>query len=215
MKSESGERPTAPRPYTMRARAAAAERTAQRIAAATFELWRDVGLDEMTLQQVADRAGVTVQTVLRRFGSKDGVIQAGFEYGSKAVVVQRATAPEGDLRGTLDVLLDHYEQWGDAAVRTVALEDRYPAAATIARYGREMHREWCLRHLVRRHVVPHHKMPLHLAQPAHDEALIDALVTATDAYVWKLLRRDLGRSREQTLTVMERLVLGALATTQS
>ena len=99
MKSGSGGDTTATRPYTMRARAAAAERTAERIAIAAFDLWRDVGLDEMTLQQVAERAGVTVQTVLRRFGSKDGVIQAGFEYGANAVVVQRATAPHDDLRG--------------------------------------------------------------------------------------------------------------------
>jgi len=200
MKSGSGGDTTATRPYTMRARAAAAERTAERIAIAAFDLWRDVGLDEMPLQQVAERAGVTVQTVLRRFGSKDGVIQAGFEYGANAVVVQRATAPHDDLRGALDVLLDHYEEWGDAAVRTVALEDRYPAAATIGRFGRAAHREWC---------------EYHLAPPDHDDTLLDALVAATDACVWKLLRRDLGRSREQTQAVMERLVLGALGTSQT
>jgi AcrR family transcriptional regulator len=207
------------RPYRMKARAAAAEHTAQRIAAAAFDVWREVGLDELTLQQVADRAGVTVQTVLRRFGSKDGVIQAGFEHGSKAVVMQRETAPVGDVRGALDVLLDHYEEWGDATLRTVALEDRFQAAAAIARFGRVSHRDWCLRHLVPRHLVPRHIVPGRrvpsLASAESDEWLLDALVTATDAYVWKLLRRDLGRSREETLAVMERLVTGALGTTQS
>jgi AcrR family transcriptional regulator len=202
------------RPYRMKARAAAAEHTAQRIAAAAFDVWREVGLDELTLQQVADRAGVTVQTVLRRFGSKDGVIQAGFEHGSKAVVMQRETAPVGDIRGALDVLLDHYEEWGDATLRTVALEDRFPAAAAIARFGRVSHRDWCQRHLVPRHLVPGRRVPS-LASAESDERLLDALATATDAYVWKLLRRDLGRSREETLAVMERLVTGALGTTQS
>lgn len=197
MKTTGGEEAPTPRPYRMQARAAAAERTAQRILAAAFDLWHDVGLDEMTLQQVADRAGVTVQTVLRRFGSKDGLIDAGLEHGAKAIIAQRNSAPQGDVRGALDVLLDHYEEWGDASLRTIAVETRYPAAAKVARYGREAHRDWCRRYL---------------APPQPDEPLLDALVAATDAYCWKLLRRDLGRSREQTLIVMEKLVTGVLGT---
>lgn len=199
MKTDGGEETPTTRPYRMQARAAAAERTAQRILSATFDLWHDVGLDEMTLQQVADRAGVTVQTVLRRFGSKDGLIDAGLEQGAKTIIAQRNSAPHGDVRGALDVLLDHYEEWGDASLRTVEVEARYPAAAKVARYGREAHRDWCRRYL---------------APPQPDETLLDALVAATDAYCWKLLRRDLGRSREQTLNVMERLVTGVLGTGQ-
>lgn len=51
------------RPYRMKARAEAAERTARAILNAAAELWRDHPLDEITLQQVAERAGVTAQTV--------------------------------------------------------------------------------------------------------------------------------------------------------
>ena len=43
-----------------------------------------------------------------------------------------------------------------------------------------------------------------------DPVRIDALVAATDLYVWKLLRLDLGRSREATERVVARLVRSVL-----
>jgi len=35
---------------------------------------------------------------------------------------------------------------------------------------------------------------------------LDALVVATDVYAWKLARRDMGRSREETAILLRRLV---------
>lgn len=184
------------RPYRMKARAEAAQRTAKAILNAAAELWRDRGLDEMTLQDVADRAGVTVQTVIRRFGSKDGLIDAALRLDAGDIVAHRALAPPGDVSRALDVLLDHYEAWGEAALRTLALEERYPAAKKVVDRGRAEHRAWCARVL---------------APDGAGEETVDAVVAATDVYVWKRLRRDLGRSREETKAVMRRLVEGARA----
>jgi hypothetical protein len=39
---------------------------------------------------------------------------------------------------------------------------------------------------------------------------VDAVVAATDIYIWKLIRLDLGRSRDQTEAVIARLARTAL-----
>ena len=53
----------------MRARAEAAAATRGRIVRAVLELHVERFHDQITLDAIADRAGVTVQTVLRQFGS--------------------------------------------------------------------------------------------------------------------------------------------------
>ncbi|HEX6339374.1 MAG TPA: TetR family transcriptional regulator, partial [Jiangellaceae bacterium] len=58
----------AKRPYRMRARAASTAETGERILRAVLDLHLERFHDQITLEDVADRAGVTVQTVLRRFG---------------------------------------------------------------------------------------------------------------------------------------------------
>jgi hypothetical protein len=41
--------------------------------------------------------------------------------------------------------------------------------------------------------------------------MLDALVAATDVYIWKLARRDMGRTREETGIILRRLVDAVLA----
>jgi AraC-like DNA-binding protein len=52
----------------MRARARSAAETADRILDATVELFVEMPCSQITLATLASRAGVTVQTVIRRFG---------------------------------------------------------------------------------------------------------------------------------------------------
>jgi hypothetical protein len=66
-------------------------------------------------------------------------------------------------------------------------------AARAAREGRDYHRAWVLRCF-----GP-------MLEPA-DTTAVDALVAATDLYVWKLLRLDLGRSAEETTAAILRMV---------
>ena len=60
---------TATRHYAQRARAQATEATARRIVDAFLARLMAQWFDEITLDRVAEDAGVTVQTVVRRFGS--------------------------------------------------------------------------------------------------------------------------------------------------
>jgi AcrR family transcriptional regulator len=183
----------------MKARAEATSRTAQRILAATIALWRERPMDEVTLQAIAERAGVSVQTVIRRFGSREGVVAACIAEDAADVRAERDQAPVGDVKGAVEVLLGHYERDGDAVLRTLALEERMAAARAITEAGRTAHRDWCARVF-----APYLPAP---GADGHDTRL-DAFVAATDVYLWKLLRRDLGRSVQETKLALRTLLDG-------
>lgn len=189
------------RPYRQTARAEAAEQTRRSIMQAAVVLWRRMDLEEMTLGDVAKEAGVSVQTVIRKFGSKEGVVDAVIENRAAEVYVQRDQAPEDDPEAALDVLLEHYEGDGDAVLRTLAIEHRSAAAARVASEGRRSHRAWC-----ERVFAPY--LPSRRAKAF--ETRLDAFVAATDIYVWKVLRRDLGRSAARTRQALGALVAGLI-----
>jgi AcrR family transcriptional regulator len=177
------------RSYRMTKRAAAAAKTGRAILQSAFELWRQKGLDEITLQEVADGAGVTVQTVLRHFGSKEGIVAAAIESDIGGVQAGRNQAPPGDIEKALDVLFEHYEADGAAVLRNLAIEERVEAARVVAQGGRTAHRQWCAR--VFGPFLPPEDDPAR-------QARLDGFVAATDLYVWKLFRQDLGRTEEET-----------------
>ena len=177
------------RPYHMLARAVASAATAERILDATVDVFWELPTDQISMDEVARRAGVTVQTVIRRFGGRDGLLAAAAERDGDKVRRQRGRAPVGDVDGAVQVLAEHYEAYGDRVLKMLAEEERVPGLRGIADRGRAMHREWCaevfatwlssLKELDRRR---------RLAQ----------LVAVCDVYTWKLLRRQAGLSRQQT-----------------
>jgi AcrR family transcriptional regulator len=67
------------RPYRMVARAEAAAATAERILDAAIEVFWETPGEQFSLDEVARRAGVTVQTVIRRFGGRGGLFAAAAE----------------------------------------------------------------------------------------------------------------------------------------
>lgn len=182
---------TTRRPYRMRARAASAAETGERILRAVLDLHVERFHDQITLEDVADRAGVTVQTVLRRFRSKDALIAAAAELASKEVQSQRMAAPAGDIPAAVDNLLDHYAATGASALRLLSQEDRVPQLKEIADRGREFHYAW-----VERTFAP-------FLEGWDGRARLRAqLITLTDVYTWKLLHLDLGLDRAETRTAL-------------
>lgn len=197
MKSEKQDTPNK-RPYRMRARAEAAAETRRRILEATIELHRERFFDQVSLEDIAERAGVTVQTVIRRFGSKERLIEAAAEEGNRQVVRQRDQAPIGDIEGAVENLMDHYEEWGDSALRLLAQEERVAAFRSITDAGRALHYEW-----VERTFAPLLAERTGTAR----RRLLAELIAICDVYFWKLLRRDLGLSREQTELAIREAIL--------
>jgi AcrR family transcriptional regulator len=188
------------RPYRQTARAAAAEATAQRILDAFTARLGDRWFDEITLDQVAQDAGVTVQTVIRRFGGKEGLLDAAHQrFGTE--IRRRRDVRQGDAARALDAIVEDYEAIGDLIIRVLAQEDRYAPLRAVSDIGRAFHRAW-----VGEIFAPWlRRLPEPDRRSAHD-----ALVVATDIYVWKLVRRDMNRSRAELRAIMARMIAAAL-----
>ena len=183
-----------PRPYRMRARAEAAATTRARILRAVLDLHVERFHDQITLEDVAGRAGVTVQTVLRHFGTRDRLVAAAAEQATSEVVAQRSTAPVGDVDGAVENLLEHYEGWGRSALRLLAQEERIPQFRAVADGGRAAHYAW-----VERTFGPF------LAETS-DPLLRPKLIALTDVFTWKLLRLDLGLDRTGTASALASMI---------
>jgi AcrR family transcriptional regulator len=190
-----------PRRYTQGARAQAAQATARRIVDAFLARLMNQWFDEITLDRVAEDAGVTVQTVVRRFGGKEGLLAEAVQIMGDQVSARRATPP-GDIGRLVKNLFEDYEQTGDAVIRLLALEPRHAALTRFLEVGRRWHRDW---------VAGHFEVEVaRLDVPARERAL-DALVIATDVYTWKLLRRDMGRSVSKARTTMNQLICATIS----
>jgi AcrR family transcriptional regulator len=189
------------RPYRQGARATAAAETGQRILQAVIALYTERWVEQVTLEEVAARAGVTVQTVLRRFGSKEGLLAAAGDEIEQQVTAQRLAAPVGDVVGAIRNLFDHYEVVGDLALRSLAQEERYPPIRALTDRGRQFHYAW-----VERTFAP---LLAGLAGQARERRLAQ-LIAVTDVYVWKLLRRDRGLDRDQAELALRELIDGLM-----
>lgn len=187
------------RAYTSEVRAQQAAATRARILETAQTLFADPAHD-FTLDRVAATAGVSVQTVLRAFGSKEGLILESI--GTMREREDRTSIePATSIGGAVSALFDDYEEIGDRVVRMLAEEHRIPGFAEVAAAGRAMHRAW----------VEGTFAPWTAEIPARRRGEVrTALVAATDVYVWQLLRRDLGLGRKQAQRIVERLVRGAL-----
>jgi AcrR family transcriptional regulator len=184
------------REYHMGARADATRLTGERIIAALVSLYLEQPLEEIRLADVAKRADVTVQTVIRRFESKAGLIVAAVEQVGKQIEAQRGAVPPGDLAAAVANLVEHYELLGELSLKLLA-EESVPGIGSITATGRRVHRQWC-----EQVFAPTLE---ELAGPSRRRRLAQ-LVAICDVYVWKLLRRDAGLSRKQTeLALVEML----------
>ena len=185
------------RPYRMQARAQAAAETERRIFAAARELVAERPFAQVTLDDVAAGAGVSVQTVIRRYGSKDGLIRAVAQQVRAEVHEQRFEAPVSDIPGAVSNLVEHYEATGSETFRLLCQEEQVPVLSEVLDVGRELHREWVTR------VFAPWLEPLSGAERKRRTA---QLVAICDLLVWKLLRQDLGLSSRQTeLAIREML----------
>ena len=193
------------RAYRQSARALAAEANGERIVDAFEARMRDSWFDEIRLEDVARAAGVTPQTVIRRFGNKEGLLDA-LQQRIASVVGERRDVPEGAARMAVTSLIEDYEEHGDIVMRVLAQEDRFAACRAVTDIGRREHRKWIAK-AFRPWLAP---MP-----PAARQRAEDALVVAGDLYVWKLVRRDMQRPIAEYRDIMEAMLAAAVGVTRA
>lgn len=189
------------RVYRMGARAEAAAATRRRVLEAAIRRLGDRFYDEVSLADVAREAGVTVQTVLRLFGSKEGLAEAATAVGVERVRAERFSSPPGDLDAGVRSLIAHYEVWGDRSLRFLSQEQRVAAMGRVTESGRAVHREW----------VDHVFSPwLSRRRGGTRKRLRARLVAVTDVYVWKIFRHDLGMKPPEVEATLRELVAAVL-----
>lgn len=187
------------RAYRGTAQAEVAALTHQRIIDTALRLFEAEWFEQVTLQRVAEQAGVTVQTILRHFASKEGLLFAVAEAVRATTVSERADVPTGDTEAAIAYLVQHYESIGDRMIRLLAQEDRYPPLKELLNDGRAIHRAWVTR------VFSPYTPTL-----ADRERLVPQLTAVCDVYVWKLLRRDSGLSTDQYRTALHDMITALL-----
>jgi AcrR family transcriptional regulator len=183
------------RSYTMTARAEAVERTRARLLDAAVSLAETRLVSQISLEDIATTAGVSVQTLLRHFGNRAGLIDAAREHALATVGAERRT-PVGDPDAAVHTVVQHYERRGDTVLGMLAMEHADPPTKEATDAGRAFHRQW-----VETVFAPH--LP---PTAAEREQLLDLLSVATDVYTWKQLRRDRGLGVAATVQRMRALV---------
>ncbi len=167
----------------MGARAASAAQTRVRILDASRDLFLAHPYGDVTLQRIADAAGVSLPTVALHFGSKEGLLSAAVERFRPQEDAAREVLP-GDVDTAVRVVCARYEELGPATMRFLALEEGTPAVRPLLDAGRASHRDWVERTFagaIRRAG----------AQAARRRRAMQ-LLAATDLYTWHVLRRVLG-----------------------
>ncbi len=130
-----------PRTYAQGKRAGTTEETRGEILDAAQALFRDERQLDPPLDLVAERAGCSTRSVIRHFGSKEGLMEAAIADATSAAADSRRVAP-GEVEAGLRKLIDHYEADGDEVMRWLASAERYPQVRRVTEIGTGMHREW-------------------------------------------------------------------------
>ncbi len=188
-----------PRPYRKHARAESERATGEAILDAAFAAFSREPFDRVTLRSIAEASGCTVQTVIRRFGSKEELFAALVERERPRIVSSRNVPEDAGLDTAIAALVHHYETDGDMVLNFVAQEQLFGQVRRVVELGRQVHREWVERHC---------GGALEGRQGAERQRALYAAIAATDLGTWKLLRRDLGLHESEVVAVMLELLNG-------
>ncbi len=187
-----------PRAYRMTARASAAERTGERIIDAMLDRYAVTPYDQIRLEDIAVDAEVSVQTVIRRFGSKPGLLAATIERELGQIAAARAAAMGSDAESTVRDLVRYYEDYGMLILKVYAEALQAPGVPELAARGRAFHLDWCRRAFAS------------TLDPGSDAETrtrrLAQVVAICDATTWRILRQDGALSPTQTAEALLELL---------
>lgn len=178
------------------------EDTRRALLDAALDLFRERFLDQITLEELATRAGCTLEATVAFFGTRENVFPEIASDLAGRMASARFAAPPGDVPTAVTVLLGDYEAWGDVLVRALSQEQRIPALRPFLQLGRTLHRDWVEKTFADAlEEVDSEQRRLRVAQ----------LVAVCDVAVWHLLRRGSELSASDTRAAMIGLVESLLA----
>jgi AcrR family transcriptional regulator len=196
-------RATGNRPYRQVARAQAQRRNRDALLKVAADEFYRGSWPRISLESLAGRAGVTKQTLLRYFGSKDGLLLEALSRGAAQVFKQRWSTPRDDIGGIVENLLDHYEQWGERALRIGAWQNGPAFLARLSQVARGVHYEW---------VDYAFGAWLERLQGDERKRIRAALIAICDVQSWWVLAHDLQLERAEVqatlTTAVGRLLAG-------
>lgn len=188
------------RTYRQSARAdAAAERT-ERILQAALQLFIERPFDQITLPMVAEHAEVGLQTLIRRVGTKDGLVQAVHEWVVPQIIDDRGS-PAADAPSVAAAMARFNERWGAAVLRTIQQQELSPSLAANAAGGRAAHAEW---------IAACFGDALAPLDPARRRRYTAQLAAVTSTELWMVLRRDHDLSVDDATRAVEDLIEATL-----
>ena len=153
-------------------------------------------VEDFTLEEVAERAGVAVRTILRAYPSKDELVYAALADMAAGGVFLNPSPP-GDVKAAVTAFFDIYEGVGDLVMQWLNDERRHPGLKPTLDQGRDNHRDG-----VKTVFAPQ----LERLHGAARKELLTILIILTDVYVWKLLRRDMALSRAAAEATVRKMI---------
>jgi AcrR family transcriptional regulator len=191
------------RPYRQQRRAAEAEANTERILKAAHDLFMERPYDQVALAAVAERAGVGLQTLIRRVQTKDGLARAVNEWVVPQVAADRGepSKTRGAPAAVAAAMARHYERWGESIDRMLRQEHVAPALTDAAAAGRAAHREW---------IEAAFAGVLNALRPEARRRLRARLVGVCGVELWLVLRRDEGLSVPEARDAVADLIAASL-----
>ena len=184
--------------YQSSARERAVQATRERILQVAVTAFTASDYEDVTLRAIAAEAGTALQTVVNHFGTKEELLGAVAVAVGDTIELERWSVEPGDVAGAIELLVEDYERTADFTLRMLSLEERVPAVLPSLERGRQGHEAWVA------HVFDD---ALRRLRPTVRRRRLFQLVAVTDIYTWKLLRRDKGLDRKQTITAIRELAL--------
>lgn len=184
------------RPYRMRARADSVAETGERILDAALVHFAQDPVDRIRLEEIARSAGVTVPTIVRRFGGKAGVIVALVQRELALLAARRTAHADDPVEVVIGDLVEHYERYGVLILKVYAEAPLVEGLAEVAAQARSYHVAWCRETFARRIA----------GNPAVHARRLAATIAVCDATTWRILRHDGGLDPDEVRAALRELL---------
>lgn len=187
-------RVTPKRTYRLVARADATDARRRRILEAAYEAFGLRRYEDVTLAEVATRAGTSERTVYRLFGTKERLLSAWLTEIGPAASSPPDPGLRNNTRAFVHMMVEYYELRGASILNMLSQEDSVPALRPLLDWGRSVYDEGLERGLG------------HLLRGFRGASRVRRrmqIIVVCDVYTWSILRHGRGLSQVEVERILE------------